>query len=70
MCKASLRRALGSASGADKVDAGVKSMGEGNSLGWLADPREIGKAAVFLASDASSFITGVELLANDCMAQV
>jgi hypothetical protein len=58
----SLRSALGSASGADKVDAAVKSMGEGNPLGRLADPREIGKAAVFLASDASSFITGVESL--------
>jgi NAD(P)-dependent dehydrogenase (short-subunit alcohol dehydrogenase family) len=66
----SLRSALGSASGADKVDAAVKSMGEGNPLGRLADPREIGKAAVFLASDASSFITGVELFADGGMAQV
>jgi NAD(P)-dependent dehydrogenase (short-subunit alcohol dehydrogenase family) len=66
----SLRSALGSASGADKVDAAVKSMGEGNPLGRLADPREIGKAAVFLASDASSFITGAELFADGGMAQV
>jgi NAD(P)-dependent dehydrogenase (short-subunit alcohol dehydrogenase family) len=66
----SLRAALSSASGADKVDAAVKSMGEGNPLGRLADPREIGKAAVFLASDASSFITGVELFADGGMAQV
>jgi NAD(P)-dependent dehydrogenase (short-subunit alcohol dehydrogenase family) len=45
-------------------------MGEGNPLERLADPREIGKAAVFLASDASSFITGVELFADGGMAQV
>ncbi|MCX5380386.1 SDR family oxidoreductase [Streptomyces sp. NBC_00091] len=36
----------------------------------IADPREMGKAAVFLSSDASSFITGVELLADGGMAQV
>jgi hypothetical protein len=49
--------------GADQVDAAVKSMGEGNPTGRVADPREMGKAAVFLSSDASSFITGVELFA-------
>ena len=36
----------------------------------IADPREMGKAAVFLSSDASSFITGVELFADGGMAQV
>jgi NAD(P)-dependent dehydrogenase (short-subunit alcohol dehydrogenase family) len=66
----SLRSALEAASGAAKVDAAVKTMGEGNPLGRLADPREIGKAAVFLASDASSFITGVELFADGGMVQV
>ena len=66
----SLRSALEAASGAEKVDAAVKMMGEGNPLGRLADPREIGKAAVFLASDASSFITGVELFADGGMVQV
>jgi len=45
-------------------------MGKGNPLGRLADPCEIGKAAVFLASDASSLITGVELCAEGGMAQV
>ena len=45
------------------IKAGVKwraevSMREGNPLGRLADARESGKAAVFLASVASSFITG------------
>ncbi|MFI0714331.1 SDR family NAD(P)-dependent oxidoreductase [Streptomyces inhibens] len=66
----SLRRALGQALGADQVDAAVTSMGEGNPTGRIAQPREMGKAAVFLSSDASSFITGVELFADGGMAQV
>ncbi|MGP8296843.1 SDR family NAD(P)-dependent oxidoreductase [Streptomyces inhibens] len=66
----SLRRALGQALGADQVDAAVKSMGEGNPTGRVAHPREMGKAAVFLSGDASSFITGVELFADGGMAQV
>jgi NAD(P)-dependent dehydrogenase (short-subunit alcohol dehydrogenase family) len=44
-------------------------MGEGNPIGRLADPREIGKAAVFLSGDASSFVTGVELFVDAGMAQ-
>ncbi|MFF1476693.1 SDR family NAD(P)-dependent oxidoreductase [Streptomyces sp. NPDC058301] len=66
----SLRSALAMAQGADHVDAAVKTMGEGNPTGRIADPREMGKAAVFLSSDASSFITGVELFADGGMAQV
>ncbi len=66
----SLRTALASASGADKVDEAVQKMGEGNPLGRVGEPREIGKAAVFLASEASSFITGIELFADGGMAQV
>ena len=65
----SLRSALADASGADAVDALVTEMGEGNPLGRLAQPRELGTAAVFLASEASSFITGVELFADGGMAQ-
>ncbi|MER5808804.1 SDR family oxidoreductase [Streptomyces sp. NPDC002033] len=66
----SLRSALAMAQGADHVDVAVKTMGEGNPTGRIADPREMGKAAVFLSSDASSFITGVELFADGGMAQV
>ncbi len=65
----SLRTALANASGADQVDALVAKMGEGNPLGRLADPREMGTAAVFLSSTASSFVTGVELFADGGMAQ-
>jgi NAD(P)-dependent dehydrogenase (short-subunit alcohol dehydrogenase family) len=65
----SLRSALADASGADQVDALVAKMGEGNPLGRLAQPREMGTAAVFLSSNASSFITGVELFADGGMAQ-
>jgi NAD(P)-dependent dehydrogenase (short-subunit alcohol dehydrogenase family) len=65
----SLRLALEGASGADQVDAKVSEMGEGNPLGRLGDPREIGKVAVFLSSDQSSFITGVELFVDGGLAQ-
>jgi NAD(P)-dependent dehydrogenase (short-subunit alcohol dehydrogenase family) len=39
-------------------------------LGRIADPREIGRAAVFLASDDSSFVNGVELFVDGGMAQI
>ena len=39
-------------------------------LGRLGLPDEIAKAATFLASDDSSFITGIELFVDGGMAQV
>ena len=42
----------------------------GIPLGRIGDPDEIAKAAVFLASDDSSFVTGVELFVDGGMAQV
>ncbi len=39
-------------------------------LGRVGEPDEIGKAAVFLASDASSFVNGVELFVDGGFAQI
>jgi len=62
-----LRELLGSAqAGQDRL----KSIGSTVPLGRLGLPDEIAKAAVFLASDDSSFVTGIELFVDGGFAQV
>lgn len=39
-------------------------------LGRLGEPQEIGKVVAFLASDAASFVNGIELFVDGGMAQV
>jgi NAD(P)-dependent dehydrogenase (short-subunit alcohol dehydrogenase family) len=48
----------------------LKSIGSTVPMGRMGKPDEIAKAAVFLASDDSSFITGVELFVDGGYAQV
>src|ERR1700730_68740 len=48
----------------------LKSISSTVPLGRLGKPEEIAKAAVFLASEDSSFVTGVELFVDGGFAQV
>jgi NAD(P)-dependent dehydrogenase (short-subunit alcohol dehydrogenase family) len=66
----SLRRALGKAAGSEAVDQIVQSMAQRSPLGRIGEAREIGQVAVFFASDASSYINGVELFVDGGLTQV
>ena len=48
----------------------VASLAAAAPLGRLGSPDEIGSAALFLASDESSFVNGSELFADGGAAQV
>jgi len=39
-------------------------------MGRISQPREVARAALFLASDDSSFITGIELFVDGGTAQI
>jgi NAD(P)-dependent dehydrogenase (short-subunit alcohol dehydrogenase family) len=67
----SLRRALEKAAGGpEQADAIVQSISQRSPLGRIGDASEIAKATVFLASDASSYVNGVELFVDGGLTQV
>ena len=54
----------------EQDQAFVAAMEAGSPLGRMADPGEIANAALFLASDESSFVNGSELFVDGGSAQV
>jgi NAD(P)-dependent dehydrogenase (short-subunit alcohol dehydrogenase family) len=54
----------------DQRSALLDHLAEGLPLGRAADPDEIAAAAMFLASDAASFVNGAELFVDGGFAQV
>lgn len=55
---------------ADKAEGLLEYFADQVPLGRIGDPDETGKVAVFLASDASSFVNGAELFVDGGLAQV
>lgn len=58
------------AGGTEESEQMRAAMAAGVPLGRVGQAEEIAKAAVFLASDDSSFVTGIELFVDGGMAQV
>jgi NAD(P)-dependent dehydrogenase (short-subunit alcohol dehydrogenase family) len=63
----SLRRAMTKALGEERGMAAVEAIAGRNPSGRIGEPREIGRATVFLCSDAASYVNGVELFADGGM---
>ncbi|WP_106477905.1 SDR family NAD(P)-dependent oxidoreductase [Phytohalomonas tamaricis] len=55
---------------ADDAEQIIQTFSEKSTLGRIGEAHEIGKAVAFLASDASSYINGVELFADGGASQV
>jgi len=62
-----LRKAMDSSGMGDQMKQGISAS---VPLGRLGEPEEIAKAALFLASSDSSYITGIELFVDGGFAQV
>ena len=60
----SLRRALVKAAGEKEADAIIGSIAGRSPLRRIGEPEEIGRTAVFLASDMASYVNGTELFAD------
>jgi NAD(P)-dependent dehydrogenase (short-subunit alcohol dehydrogenase family) len=58
------------AGGKDAANAFKSDMAASVPMGRVGDADEIAKAAVFLASDDASYVTGIELFVDGGMAQV
>ncbi|HXP52117.1 MAG TPA: SDR family oxidoreductase, partial [Bacteroidia bacterium] len=54
----------------EQVEQFKKSAENSTPLGRMGSPDEIGKAVAFLASDDSSYITGIELFVDGGIAQI
>ena len=55
---------------AEQVEQAVASFASQVPLGRRGKPEEVAAAVLFLASDESSFVTGVDLAVDGGMAQV
>jgi NAD(P)-dependent dehydrogenase (short-subunit alcohol dehydrogenase family) len=60
----SLRSAMTKALGPERAVAAVSAISQRSPSERIGSPHEIGDVAVFLASDASSYVNGVELFAD------